>query len=455
MKKTLALILALVMMFSLVACGGDPAPEAESTAPEAEGGDTSTPDEPEAETEGDIEITLWTYPIGTWGGTAPTADAMIDNFEAANPGIIVNVEYLDYTSGDDQVMSAINGETTPDIIMEGPERLVANWGAAGKMVDISDLWTDEVIADIEAISPAVVEACQSPEGIFYEMPLAMTTHTMAINYDMFEAAGALQYIDEETRTWTTENFLLALEAIRDSGVAITPAIVYCGGQGGDQGTRALVNNLYSGQYTNADFTEYTANSAENVMALDLLVQATADGLLSSDASFQAADDLLAFQNGTSAMTFCWNSGLALSYPVAEGFTPYPMAFPSDDGVPELAGGMWGFGIFDNGDEAKIEAAKTFITYMTSDPVQGPESVLASGFFPVRASQGNIYEGTERGEELLPYISLMPYLGDYYNVIDGWPEQRVLWWNMLQQVFAGTPTQEAADDFVSQANANIG
>ena len=28
--------------------------------------------------------------------------------------------------------------------------------------------------------------------------------------------------------------------------------MYCGGQGGDQGTRAIVNNLYSGTFTTKD-----------------------------------------------------------------------------------------------------------------------------------------------------------------------------------------------------------
>ena len=33
-----------------------------------------------------------------------------------------------------------------------------------------------------------------------------------------------------------------------------PAIVYCGGQGGDQGTRALVNNLYGSSIVGSDGT---------------------------------------------------------------------------------------------------------------------------------------------------------------------------------------------------------
>ena len=77
-----------------------------------------------------VEITLWTYPIGSWGN-AETVDGIIKDFNAVHPEIKVNVQYLDYQSGDDQVTTAIEAKTTPDIIMECPERLVANWGAAG------------------------------------------------------------------------------------------------------------------------------------------------------------------------------------------------------------------------------------------------------------------------------------------------------------------------------------
>ena len=105
------------------------------------------------------------------------------------------MEYLDYQSGDDQVTTAIEAGTTPDIIMEGPERLVSNWGAKGKMLPLNDLWTEEALKDISAVSEAVVSACKSPDGNYYEYPLCMTTHCMAINYDLFEKADALQYLD--------------------------------------------------------------------------------------------------------------------------------------------------------------------------------------------------------------------------------------------------------------------
>ena len=457
MKKLLALLLALTMTFGMVACGGkDTTDTGNTTEPgTTETNDTvNTGDTAEGgETTGDATaITIWTYPIGKFGDR-DAVNELIAKFNEVHPEISVTLELLDYTNGDTQVTGAITAGTTPDIIMEGPERLVTNWGAAGKMVDLSDLWTDEVKADIESTSPSVVSACQL-DGKYYEYPLCMTTHTMAINYEAFEAAGALQYIDEETRTWTTEDFQNALKALKDAGATPVNGIVYCGGQGGDQGTRALVNNLFSGTYTNAEHTAYTANSPENVEALTLLQTLVNDGLLVADPAAQASDELQQFANGTAAMTFCWNASNKAQYAADVSFTPFAMAFPSDDGLPELCGGIWGFGIFDNGDQARIDAAKTFIQFVCDDETQAAASVQMTGFFPVRASLGNVYAGTETEADADEFLTLMPYLGDYYNVTGGWTEQRTLWFNMLQQVFSGTDAQTAADTFVESANANI-
>ena len=296
-----------------------------------------------------------------------------------------------------------------------------------------------------------MNACRSADGVFYEYPLCMNAHCMAINYEVFEAAGALQYIDQETRTWTTEDFGKALQALKDNGTATT-GVVYCGGQGGDQGTRALAKNLYSAQFTNEDHTQWTMNSEAGIKGLQQLVDWCNEGLLSYDAGAVAADELQLFANGTIAMTFCWNASNQANYASQVAFTPYAVAFPSDDGTPELEGGIYGFGIFDNGDAAKIEAAKKFIEFVCDDETQGPASVTAAGFFPVRASFGNVYEGTEDEERMSAFSSLMQYLGDYYNVTPGWTEQRTAWWNMLQGIFGGADVTDTVNTYVDTCNA---
>ncbi len=386
------------------------------------------------------EITLWTYPIGSWGDAA-TVEGLLESFNEAHPDIKVKVEYLDYTNGDDKINTAIEGGQAPDLVMEGPERLVANWGAKGLMVDLADLWTDEAK---EAIYDSVEAACQNNDGVFYEYPLCMTAHTMAINRDVFEAADALQYLDEETRTWTTENFVKAVEAVYASGQE-NVAAVYCGGQGGDQGTRALVNNLYGGTFTNPEHTEYTADSEENIKALELL--ANTEGI-NFDASLQGADEINLFCNGTLAMAFCWNIAQEKNNVENIAFDVLPMSFPTESGEPKLCGGIWGFGIFDNGDEAKIEAAKTFIDFMANDEKQVVESVKASSYWPVK-DLGNIYEGDEMMTE---YATFVQYMGDYYQVVGGWAEARTAWWNMLQQIGSGTAVADAVATFTETANA---
>ena len=140
-------------------------------------------------------ISLWTYPIGGWGEQAKV-DALLDNFHAANPDIKVTVDYLTYADGDDKVNTAIEGGAAPDLIMEGPERLVANWGAKGKMVDISDLYDE---TDKAEINPAALKACFADSGAAYEYPLVMTAHCMAINKTVFEKTGAIKIHRSENK----------------------------------------------------------------------------------------------------------------------------------------------------------------------------------------------------------------------------------------------------------------
>ena len=390
------------------------------------------------------DITLWTYPVGNWGN-AESVQALIDKFNEVYPDIHVTVELLDYTNGDDQVKTAIEGGQAPDLIFEGPERLVANWGAKGLMVDLADLWSADYAKEIY---PAIESACHNSEGAYYEFPVCMTAHNMAINYDLFKAADALQYIDEENHTWTTDGFINAVKALYAYGQENVGA-VYCSGQGGDQGTRALINNLYGGTFTNPEHTAYTADSEENVKALELLQ--SLDGI-NFDPSINGGEEIQLFCNETLGMAFCWNVAQEKTHAANQDveFDIFPMAFPSN-GEPKLQGGIWGFGIFDNGDPARIEAAKTFVKFMTEDNDIYADAVTTSSYWPVRELEG-IYEGDDIMTE---YGMFMKYMGDYYQVTKGWAQARTEWWNMLQRIGAGGNVADEVAVFVANANAAAG
>lgn len=446
-KKPLALLLAAGMTLGLAACGNGSQGNSESPAPGGETGGSSS---------GTVELNLWSFNVGGFA-EASNWEPIIAAFNEQNPNIKITVTPINYQDGDQKLTSAITAGTGPDIIFEGPERIVGNYAREGLMVDLSDLWETGGSDIAEGIS-----SVSQLDGTYYMYPLSVAAHCMAINYDVFEAAGALQYIDEETRTWTTDNFVKAMEAVRDAAAAgtvnvATPGIIYCGAQGGDQGTRALVNNLYSDYYVNEDGTSYLANSENNVKALKLLQDMVNNGSMSANASFTAADELQAFANQTCAVSFCWNYSNYTQYAEQTQFTPFAMAFPSDDGKPELEmAGPYGFGVFNNKDEAKIEAAKKFVQFVCDDQTTGIEAVKTTGFFPVHADWGDVYAGDADAETRAPFALMSDYLGRYYNLTGGWTEQRGYWWPMLAEIMTtGADVQTAADNFVQQANANIG
>ena len=125
-----------------------------------------------------------------------------------------------------------------------------------------------------------------------------------------------------------------------------------------------------------------------------------------------------------------------------------MAFPTDSGEPKLQGGIWGFGIFDHGDPDKIEAAKTFIAFMTEDDEQYTKAVHTSSQFPVREIK-DIYA---HNEIMHKYSHFTKFLGDYYQITPGWGEARSSWWNMLQDVGEGKDIPAAVKEFTAAANA---
>lgn len=456
MKKLIAVLLAVVMVLGLAACSVSEKP-AETKAPEAapatEAPAAEAPAEAPAAPAAVTEISLWTYPIGGWGDQA-TVDSLLAAFSAEHPDIKVSVEYLTYADGDDKVNTAIEGNAAPDLVMEGPERLVANWGAKGKMVNIADLFDD---TDKAEINPAALAACFTADGsAAYEYPLVMTAHCMAVNKTVFEAADAMQYLDAENHTWTTEGFLKAVEAVYNAGYE-NVGVVFCGGQGGDQGNRALINNLYGGTFTNAEHTAYTADSAENIKALETL--ASTKGI-AFDPAIVGGDEINLFRQGVLQMATCWNIAQQLNSDNApagqtnSGDEILFMAFPSENGTDsKLCGGIWGFGVFDNGDAAKVEASKTFIKYMC-DSAATAEAVKAAKYFAVRdTAEGADLSGIWADDAIMnEYTKLMPLLGDYYQVVPGWAVARTEWWNMLQRIGAGGNVADEVAVFVANANA---
>lgn len=429
MKKFIALALsALMAMSAFAGCGSSASstPASGSTA-------SSAAAQP-------VSLTWWAFP--TFGTDGAYEQKLIDAFTAKNPEISIELVTIDFTSGPEALTSAIEGGTAPDILFDAPGRII-EYGRAGKLVALDDMFTADFVKDVG--SEELLNACKA-DGTAYMYPLSSAPFYMGLNKEMLEKADALQYVNlEGDRTWTTENFVKMCQALHDAGVAQTPGIVYCGAQGGDQGTRALVNNLYSSTIVGKDGKWNIDDNG--IKALTLLQDMVKDKSLDAGMSYAAADELQQFQAETCAMTFCWGTSNAKNYK-SEDYTAISVPFPSEDGKPALEYLVNGFCVFDNGDTAKAEAAKKFLQFICDDAEWGPQSVKQTSAFPVRTSFGNLYEGDE---EMTLLSTWTQYYGTYYNTTPGFATMRTEWWNMLQRIFQGGDVAAEVQTYITNSN----
>ena len=443
MKKLLTFLLALTLVLSVTACGQDAAANDEEQSV--------------------IELTLWTYPIGDWADET-AVNNLLTQFNTVYPDIHVTVQCLDEATGDDSLSTAVDGGVAPDILLAQPDRLVKVWGAEGMLADLSDMWDD---ADKQEVNEACRSVCFTADGKCYAYPFAMNVQCMAINYDAFVTAGADQYIDLESRTWTTEQFTQAVKALRDK-YGEDVAAVYCSGQNGDQGTRALITNLYGGTFTNDAHTAYTVDSEPIQQALTLLRDTKG---IEFDEAINGQEEATLFYHESLKMSFCWSlaqqTAETVDEPTEEGAEPVVheagktvngqtiefMFFPSETGESRLEGDVWGFGVFDNGDQEKIDAAKLLIRYF-ADGQGTSAAVKAAGCFPVRAAvDGANLSGIWSGSDVMQeYAKLTDFFGSYPQLTPGWATARTEWWNLLQRIGNGGDPVIETETFVANANA---
>ena len=394
--------------------------------------------------EEEVTITYWNFPNFTSDKEFPASEdydaALIAAFEEKYPHINVEYQKLDFTDGPAKIETALQSQTNPDVIYDAPGRII-DWASKGYLAPFTDVDTSTLIE-------AAVKA-SSFEDELYLYPQGIAPFLMAENVGLTDELGVtdLLPLDSEDRNWTVDEFQAFLEAVNDAEGDTIPTVVYSKSQAGDQGPRAFVSNLFGSWITNDEVTEYIINNEAGVKALEWIKEQAPTGILGQGAALEAKDALEYFKSGKAALTILASPGLAAQW---EDLDFKFLPFPNVDKAPKYEYLVAGPAVFDNGDDAKIEAAQLFVDFMINDEVWGKRTLLATGNFSAKEGETGLYED----EELAFAEKLSDQFGAYYNTIPGYARMRPLWFPLLQGVLSGDTedVKAALDAFVEEANA---
>lgn len=394
--------------------------------------------------EEEVTITYWNFPNFTSDKEFPASEdydaALIAAFEEKYPHINVEYQKLDFTDGPAKIETALQSQTNPDVIYDAPGRII-DWASKGYLAPFTDVDTSTLIE-------AAVKA-SSFEDELYLYPQGIAPFLMAVNVGLTDELGVtdLLPLDSEDRNWTVDEFQAFLEAVNDAEGDTIPTVVYSKSQAGDQGPRAFVSNLFGSWITNDEVTEYIINNEAGVKALEWIKEQAPTGILGQGAALEAKDALEYFKSGKAALTILASPGLAAQW---EDLDFKFLPFPNVDKAPKYEYLVAGPAVFDNGDDAKIEAAQLFVDFMINDEVWGKRTLLATGNFSAKEGETGLYDN----EELTFAEKLSDQFGAYYNTIPGYARMRPLWFPLLQGVLSGDTedVKAALDAFVEEANA---
>ncbi len=399
-----AVALGLSVAMLLAACGSD-SEETDETTP----GEEETTDEPtEGEEVEEVTITWW-HNSNTDPGMSYYADVAAD-FEAANPGVTVEVEAMAHEDMVTQLEAAFQSGNVPDVYMERGGGELRAHVEAGLTQDISE----SAAATIEKIGGTV--AGWQVDGKTYGLPFSIGVVGFWYNTQIWADNGV-----EPPATW--DEFYDAIDTLKAAGVAplsvgaadqwpLAHYYYYFALRQCDQDV--LVNGL-----AEFDFSDQCWIDAANLLGEFVDSEPFNDGFLATVAQEGAtsASGLLANGLVSAEMQGHWETGVMQGLndgvPVENiDWFPFP-AVEGGAGDPAAAiGGGDGWAVTADAPPAAVR----FLEYLLSDEVQIGFAELNMGLPTNPAATGSVADTTLA--TLLGFRDASPFVQLYFDTALG-------------------------------------
>ncbi|WP_337540736.1 sugar ABC transporter substrate-binding protein [Suilimivivens sp.] len=408
-KKLISLLLTGVLTASLLAgCGStDNSAASENTAAAEE---TASAEEAQEAvdlagtetTEEAVEITYANFNAS--GGNEETLQKMYEAFHDEYPNITVNIETIGYDDYFTQMQTRVAGGTAPDCYELNIENFAA-YANKGVLAELTGI-------DTSGYNATALNAF-SVNGKQYGVPGNFSNVVLIYNKDLFDQAGVAYPTDD----WTWDDAMDACEkisALGDDIYGIYQPITF--------NEFFKVAAQYGGGVLNADKTEFTINSEENLKAATMMISKVTDtNVQPTEAQMGGMGDWDLFESGRLGMipTGIW------AFNTFADACDFNWDICVEPGGTQKATHFFSNALVVNADSDKKEAAATWINWLASSDTSAQMRIDAGWDLPAISNEEVLSgylkltppENRQAVFDSLNYLTVAPIIEDYSLMSD--------------------------------------
>ncbi|WP_402840498.1 extracellular solute-binding protein [Microbacterium sp. GXS0129] len=341
--------LATVAALTLAGCAGGDSGNTGSTG----GSGEST----EGSSGKSVALTMSAWNISS----TPEFQTLVDGFEAANPGITIELKEYDAAEYNTLITTDLAAGSGPDIITQKEVKYLTTFQEGGQLADVSDVELPDGISGAESYKV---------DGTAYATPYRNDSWVLFYNKALFEQAG----VATPDGTWTWDDYQKAADELNKGLTAAgsSAKAVY------QHRWQSTVQGFANAQTKGADILEGKIDQFGPYYDRTLAMQSSGDQI---DFNTSSANQLtyqgeFGKQNAAMELMGTWFVATLIAQQASGdadafewGIAPAPQADSSTAGLdktPVTFGDPTGFGVNANADAEKQAAAKKFLAYAASE-----------------------------------------------------------------------------------------
>ena len=450
MKKILAMLLALIMVFSLAACGAkEEVPQAEAEPPKADA--TAPKAEAEAPVEEEhepVDLTMWFIAEGDIPQYILDLPATVQKYY---PWINLNCEHIPGNAISERVSVAYATDSCPDLLLDDYSR-IAPAVPGGMAVDLTDIY--EANKDI-----FISENLEGMlDGKNYYLPVwSSSPYGIVVNMSMAKELGVADMIPAPGEPWSYEDFLNVCRTAKAADSNIYPFALYAASQSSDAWDYGMV--LGNGaSILNEDHTASAVNEPGNkekvVEVLKLYQTLASEHLIPDGAAAMTNGDCAALLRSGQLLMQCGGFNNAADYmqQMEEGncieFEVTVVCQPTPNGELGVTASFGTGGLAVYNSNGKAEAAKLVVDAVMKDQAWRQSFISYGGYYPITVDVeaiGATPELTELAAIGVDYGA--KYSNSEFGILEPfWSDCRTVFYPLKQDLFTGNIT---AEEFVEK------